>query len=155
MTYDLINKHLSLSTAILKGHMAQHRKGLQSTSSDQKMVLDARKSVSNMDPAKQICSAGEDEIYCFAVIVNRNKNTIYSNPTGHFPVQSYKGMQYIFVEYVYKINTILLRPMMSQHYPGMVETFTSVYDKLTAAGNQPTHHVLNHKYACPIQHFLD
>ena len=34
----------------------------------------------------------------FSVIIrDRNNHTIYSNLTGQFPVQSYKGMEYMFV----------------------------------------------------------
>ena len=77
--YDLINKHIPLSTATLKGHMVQNRKGLQATSSDRKLGMDARIHVSNTSPV---------DIYCFAVIGDRNENTIYSDLTGRFPIQS-------------------------------------------------------------------
>jgi hypothetical protein len=63
-----------------------------------------------MSPVEQICSAEEDEIYCFVDIGNRHKNTIYKNLTGRPPVQSYEEMQYIFVAPVCKINTIPLCP---------------------------------------------
>ena len=82
LTYELINKHLPLSTAALKGHMVQNRRGIRATSSDVQQVIDARKCVSDMSPAKQICSAEEDEIYCFPVNGDRNENTIYSDLTA-------------------------------------------------------------------------
>ena len=146
LTYDLINKHLPSSTATIKGNMIQNRKGLRSTSSDHKLVVDARRCISHMSPVEQICSTEEDEIYCFAVIDDRNENTIYSNLTGRFPVQLYKGMQYIFVAYIYKITTTLIHPVKSRQDPGMVETFTSVYNKLVAMGHQPKHHVLGNTF---------
>ena len=90
LTYDLINKHLPSSTATIKGNMIQNRKGLRSTSSDPMSVMDAQRRVSDMSPVEQICSAKEDEICCFAVISNRNKNTNLRGLTGQFPVQSYK-----------------------------------------------------------------
>ena len=108
-----------------------------------------------MSPDKQICSAQEDEIYCFAVIGDRNENTIYSDLAGWFPVQSYKGMQYIFVAYVYKINTILMRPMKSRADPDMVTAFTSVYNKLAATSHQPKHHVLDNECSGAVQQFLE
>ena len=155
LIYDLINKHLPLSTAALKGHMVQNRRGIRATSSDVQQVIDARKCVSDMSPAKQICSAEEDEIYCIAVIGNRNENTIYSDLTGRFPVQSYEGMQYIFVAYVYKINTILMHPMKLRADPAMVTAFTSIYNKLAATSHQPKHHVLDNECSGAVQQFLE
>jgi hypothetical protein len=61
------------------------------------------------------------------IIGDRNNNTIYSDLTGRFPVQSYEGMEYIFVAYVYKLNAILLRPMKSRVDAHMVGASTSIY----------------------------
>ena len=59
-----------------------------------------------MFPTEHVCSKIEDGIFCFAVIGDANKNTIYSDLTGIFLIQSYEGMNYIFVAYVYKLNSI-------------------------------------------------
>ena len=106
-----------------------------------------------MSPDKHICSIEEDEIYCVVVICDRNENKIYRDLTGRFPIQSYERMQYIFVAYVYKINTILMRPMKSRADPDMVTAFTSVYDKLTATDHQPKHHILNNKWSRAVNFF--
>ena len=74
---------------------------------------------------------------------------------GRFPVQSYKGMQYIGVTYVYKINTILMRLMKPRADPEMVTAFTSVYNKLTAARHQQKHRILHNKCSRSVQTFLD
>ena len=135
--------------------MVQNRKGLRLTSSDRQQVIDAPKRVSDMSPDKQVCSAEEDKIYCFANIGNRNENTIYSNLTGRFPVQSYKGMQYLCVACFYKINTVLVRPMKLQADPVMVTSFTSVYHNLAAMGHQPKQHAPNNNCSRAVQQCLD
>ena len=99
----LINKHLPVSTATLKGHM---RKGLRSSRSKRRIVLDTRQNFLDTATTEYMCTAEEDEIFCFAIIGDRNDNTIYSNLTGRFPVQLYKSMEYILVVYVYKLNPI-------------------------------------------------
>ena len=43
-----------------------------------------------------MCTAEEDEIFCFAIIGDRYDNTIYSYLASQFPVQSYKGKDYNF-----------------------------------------------------------
>ena len=83
-----------------------------------------------MFPTEHVCSAVEDEMFCCAVIGDKHKDTIYSDLTERFPIQSYEGMNYIFVAYVYKLNAILLRSMKSREHASMVEAFTSVYTEL-------------------------
>ena len=64
-------------------------------------------------------------------------------------------MQYICVVYVYKINTLFMRPMKSLHDPDIVVAFTSVYDKLVATGHQSKYHILDSKCTHAVQHVLD
>ena len=46
--------------------------------------------------------AEEDIIYCFAILRDSNDNTLYSNLTWRFLVDTYDGENYIFIAYVYK-----------------------------------------------------
>ena len=87
LSYELINKHLPLSTATTKGHMIQKRQGLQSTNRNREVVLDARRDVQDMSPKQHICTAREDELFCYSVLDNK-QDTIYSDLTGQFPVWS-------------------------------------------------------------------
>jgi hypothetical protein len=88
LTYKLISKHLPPSSATDKGHMVRTRQGARSTRSNQKEILDARKSVDDMHPKEQICNcnASEDEMFCFAILADNNDATIYSDLAGRFPV---------------------------------------------------------------------
>ena len=90
-------------------------------------VVDARENVDDMDPTEQVCPALEDQMFCFAMLADQNEDTIYSDLPGRFPVQSYAGNNYIFVAYVYKINSILMRPMKSRSDESMVKAFTDIY----------------------------
>ena len=49
-------------------------------------------------------------MYCFAIPGDMNDGKIDTDLCGQFPVQSFQGMQYIFVAYVHKVNAILTRP---------------------------------------------
>ena len=130
------------SEATEKGHMIQRRQGINSTRKDKQAIRDARQDIKNMFPTEHVCSAMEDEIFCCAVIGDTHKDTIYSDLTGRFQIQSYDGMNYIFVAYVYKLNAILLRSMKSRKDASMGEAFTIVYTKLETAGHKPTLHVI-------------
>jgi len=137
----LISKHLPPSSATDKGHMVRTRQGTCSTRSKWQEVLDARRSVDDMHPPEQVCSAINDEIFCFTVLADNNDATIYSDWAGRFSVQAYSGMNYIFVAYVYSINAILMQPMQSRADECMVATFKDVYKTLQV---QPATQV-----ACP------
>ena len=69
----------------------------------------------------------DDEMFCFAMLADKNEGTVYSNLTGKFPVQSFEGHLYVFVCYVYSANYIIIRPMHSQTDKCMIDTFKDVY----------------------------
>ena len=107
-----------------------------------------------MFPTEHVCSDIEDEIFCCAVIGDAHKNTTYSDLTGRFPINSYEGMDYIFVVYVYKLNAILLRSMKSMEDASMVEECTNIYTELETARHKPKLHVLDNECSHAIQKFL-
>ena len=94
-----------------------------------------------MTPTEHICAAYEDKIYCFATIGDKNKDMVYSDPTGNFPVRLHNGMLYVAVVYVYKCNAILLLPMKSREGVSMMEVFTSIYADLEAIMHTPNIHI--------------
>ena len=110
--------------------MIQRRQGINSTREYKQAIRDARQDINNMSPTEHVCSATEDEMFWYDVIGDTHKDTIYSDLTGRYPVQSYEGMNHIFVAYVYKLNAILLRSMKSREDASMVKAFTSVYTEL-------------------------
>ena len=93
--------------------MVRVRKGLNSTKSDRQDVLDARAEVDDMAPPEHCCAAYENEMFCYVITRDEGGNTIYSDLTGRFPVESYTGMNYILVVYVYKLNAPLMRAIKS------------------------------------------
>ena len=62
-----------------------------------KQMAEARRDISNFLPAEEMCLAEEDKIYCYAVLGDSNDNTIYSNLTGRFLVESYEGNNYMLL----------------------------------------------------------
>ena len=107
LTYNLINKHLPPSVATHKGHMVRQRKGTRSTKNKQTEIFDARKEVDNMNPPEQMCTAVDDEMFCYAIQIDK-LDALYTDLCGRFPVRSYGGHNYIFVAYHYITNVILI-----------------------------------------------
>ena len=63
--------------------------------------MDARLQVDDMNPPQQICNANEIEFFVYAALVDNIHGVVYIHLTGHFPVESYWGTQYIFIAYIY------------------------------------------------------
>ena len=74
--------------------------------------------------------ADEDELYCYAVLGDKNERTIYSNLTGRFPVESYGGKNYIFIAYAYKLNSIFMIATKDCENKSMIAAHEEVYAKL-------------------------
>ena len=86
LTYELIRDYLPESTATDKGHMIRKRSGVQSTRNQRQEILDARKQVDDMNPPQEAFTAIDDEMFCFAMLADKNEGTVYSDLAGKFPV---------------------------------------------------------------------
>ena len=106
-------------------------------------VVDARLSVDDINPTEQVCPALEDQIFCYAMLADQNERTICSDVSGRFPVQSYVENNCIFVAYIYKINSILMRHMKSRSDESMVKAFTDIYAYLKTKNLQPKLNILD------------
>jgi len=79
------------------------------------------------------------------MLADQNENTIYNDLPGRFPVQSYAGDNYIFVAYIYKINSILMRLLKSRSDESMVKAFTEIYEYLKSRKLQSKLNVLDNE----------
>ena len=89
------------------------------------------------------------------MLADQNENTIYSDLPGRFPVQSYAGNNYIFVAYIYKINSILMRPMKSRSDESMWKAFKDIYAYLKTKNIQPKLHDLDNECSKAVQTFIN
>jgi hypothetical protein len=128
LTLLLICSHLPKSTATDKGHMRCHHSNTASTRNKHADVILARAKVDRMFPAHKACAA--QDMFCFATLANATTVTMYTDLTGAFPVKSFKNMQYIFVVYIYTLNTIIVHPMHSQPDASFIAAFTEVFNIL-------------------------
>jgi hypothetical protein len=107
-----------------------------------------------MHPVQEACAGIDDEIFCYAMLADKNEGTVYSDLTGKFPVQSFDGHLYLFVCYVYSANAIIMRPMQNRSDECMVKTFKDVYDFLTMHKHKPKLHVLDNECSRAVQKYI-
>ena len=56
-------------------------------------------------------SAIANKMFCSAILQDEEEHTIYRDLKRKVPIGVYTCMNYIYIRYVYKLNTILLRTM--------------------------------------------
>ncbi len=86
--------------------MRRHRTNTASTRNAHANIMAARVDVNSMSPTQEVCSL--QEMFCLAALADANTGTMYTDFTGAFPARSFKNMQYIFVAYIYDLNTIIV-----------------------------------------------
>jgi hypothetical protein len=82
------------------------------------------------------------EHFCFVALGDTITGTMYTNLTGTFPVRSFKNMQYVFVAYIYDLNTIIICPMPARTNVAMIATFSEVFSVLCTQDYHPALNVM-------------
>ena len=134
--------------------MHRNRMGIRSTRARTREIQDARLDLEDMNPPQQICSAQEQNVYCYAALADTNTGTIYTDLPGPFPVRSVRNMQYIFVCYVYESNAILVRPMKTRSDACMVGAYQEIYEYLEAVDQKPTLNVTDNEASKAVQNYI-
>jgi hypothetical protein len=96
LTERAVDRHLSKSSATVKGHLNQQRMNARSTKSKEEEIFFSTDADLD-DRIKTNC------IYAATI----NSGQIYTDQTGRFHVVSSKGNKYIMVLYEYDVNSIL------------------------------------------------
>jgi hypothetical protein len=91
------------------------------------------------------------EMFCFATLTNANTGTMYTNLTVAFPVRFFNNMQYIFVAYIYDLNTIIIQPMLSCTDAAMITAFTEVFEVLRMQDYQPALNVMDNECSKAVE----
>jgi hypothetical protein len=100
-------------------------------------------------PTEEICAA--HDMFCFAALADLHTATMYADLTGAFPVRSFKNMQYIFVAYIYDLNTIFVHAMPSKNNAAMIAAFSDIFSILAAHGYAPTLNVMDNKCSKAVE----
>jgi hypothetical protein len=92
-------------------------------------------------------------MFCFAALADLNTGTMYTNFLGVFPVRSFKSMQYIFVAYIYDLNTILVC-LPSKNDTAMITAFTKNLATLATRRYKPTLNVTDHDCSKTMEAYI-
>ena len=77
-------------------------------------------------PTKGLPNKGHNEIH----IKTPHISKLYTDDTGHFPVISRKGNQYIILEYHFDANAIMDLPFKSRNYKDHMVAYNTIMQRL-------------------------
>ncbi len=152
LTAHFINTHLHYSTTTDKDHMRHHCQGIPSTQTMQPAIIQAWHDVDSLQPDKEICPT--HDMFCFATLANLNRGTMYINLPGVFPIGYFKSMQYMFIAYIYDLNTILVHAMPSKNNAAMITAFTKILATLAVRGYKPTLKVTDNECSKMVEAYI-
>jgi hypothetical protein len=132
-----------------KGHMRCHQSNMASTHNTQSNIIDTCAKDDRMFPTEEACAM--QDMFCFAVLADANTGTTYTNLSGAFPVRSFKNMQYIFVAYIYDLNTIIVCPKPPRTNASMIANFTEVFALLHSQDYQLAINVLDNECSKAVE----
>jgi hypothetical protein len=103
-----------------------------------------------MCPPHEACAVRD--LFCFATLTDATLGTMYTDIIGAFPVWSFKNnMQYIFIVYIYYLNTIILQPMPSHTDSLFIVAFSKVFAILRACNYQPALNVMDNECSKAVE----
>ena len=100
------------------------------------------------ETTKDLVGAAEEINGCYHAVYNLSEDMeqkMYTDQTGRFPFQSYKGMQYIMVLYELSSNVILVEPLRNKTSGEMVAAYQKLVDRLEEGGIKPNFHILDNE----------
>ena len=127
---EAVNKHFPESNKTIQGHMRAIKQGIRSTKQKKEpltITLDNGEVLTL--PLKK-----HNNIY---IKVHEAKETMYTDQTGAFPVQSWKGNRYIMILCKIDSNAIMSEPMKNRTAGEMIRAYQAPMLRLKAAGIKP------------------
>ena len=135
LTEKNIAKYYPETDETPKGHMNQTRKNVWWTKT--KAVP-----FKTCDSTNKLCGKKEQDVFVKTYDV---RETIFSDQTGKYPVQSQRGNKYIMVMVEIDSNAILVEPMKSRNDSKMIRAYDVLVRWLKNAGVQPKKHMLDNE----------
>ena len=99
---------------------------------------------------------GENEanMFCFAVLADKEKGTVYTDATGALPVMSLNGKQIYIVMYDYDNNYINALPVSGLRDVTIVAAVKEFFDDMEEKGHKPRLNVSDNQAANSLKKYL-
>ena len=146
LTSAMLATHPPLSMATAKGHLDQHRQGLQSTHTPIDMfdIDNTPDMAATISPPDHTASSAYTRIILAST-------TLHSDLTGRFPVTSHIGAQYIFVSV--SDGYIHVELMKTRHHQEYIAAYKRALNFFGRLGRCPSFQRLDNETSAPLEAF--
>jgi hypothetical protein len=134
LTVAAVKKHFPESVETQKGHMKKQRQNVRSTK--QKMIEEPTESV---ELTRTITKHN-----LLVKVVNATE-TIFTDQTGRFPVQSSRGNTSLMILYDIDSNAIDAEPLRNHHDNQMIAAYQKLWKRVNRGQNKPNLHILDNE----------
>ena len=93
-------------------------------------------------------------VFCFTVLADKNKGTLYTDATGALPVRSIDGNQYYYVAYDYDTNYVHAVPVEDLTDAAIIKTFDKIFNKMEQKGHKPRLNITDNQAVAPLKRYL-
>ncbi len=134
LTVDNVNKHFPESVETQKGHMKKQRQNVRST----KQVVDL------LSEDEELTRSVTK--HSLVIKIFNAADTVYTDQTGKFPVQSSRGNTSLMVMYDIDANAIDAEPIRGHHDGQMIPAYQNLWKRINRGRvNKPSLHILDNE----------
>jgi hypothetical protein len=142
LTAKNVSKYYPETDETPKGHMNQQRKNVQST----------KQPLKECNAAAALRGKKVKDIF---VRTYDTRETIFSDQTGQFPMQSRRGNKYIMLMVEIDSNAILVEPMKARNDGEMIWAYDILVNCLKHANIHPRKHILDNKISANMKQHIE
>ena len=139
LTPAMLSAYLTLTAATARGHLDQHRQGLDSTASDE---LDNNETNTGSQPTSRRTA--------FTKVIPLS-HTAHSDLTGRFPIKAASGAEFIFISVL--DGYIHCVPMTSRHQTSYISAYKSTLSFWDALGHKPLYQRLDNETSSALEQY--
>ncbi|KAL7551824.1 hypothetical protein ACHAWF_015016 [Thalassiosira exigua] len=148
LTEEAVRKHFPESDETKQGHMKGIKQGIRSTKTKKEPTTVTLEDGTELTmPLRK-----HHDVY---LRVEEARETMYTDQTGAFPVQSRRGNRYVMILCEMDNNVIMSAPMKNRTAGSMVEAYRALMKRLKRAGIKPKKHVLDNEASAEFKEAIE
>ena len=133
----MVTSYLSLTAATARGHLDQHRQGLDSTSTDEQS-----------DDPEEVDHPPLPRGTVFTKTISLSQ-TAHSDLTGRFPIKALSGSEYVFISVL--DGYIHCEPIASRHQSNYVNAYKNTINFWDKVGHKPLFQRLDNETSIALE----
>ena len=137
LTANMVTSYLSLTAATARGHLDQHRQGLDSTSTDEQS-----------DDPEEVDHPPLPRGTVFTKTISLSQ-TAHSDLTGRFPIKALSGSEYVFISVL--DGYIHCEPIASRHQSNYVNAYKNTINFWDKVGHKPLFQRLDNETSIALE----